>query len=150
MKHVLRALAAAAFLSLCVAGATQALSSGTSMISGTAIDAKDHQPLMGVKVAVYPEARTPNSNMIAATISHKDGGFRLDGLGGGQYQVELTKPGYEVQILSGLSLRSNERAVIGEPVALNRASAEYATKMACNSLVRPEQTGSVYVVCAGR
>lgn len=150
MKHMLPVLAVAAILTLVAGGATPALSSDTSSISGKAVDAKNQQPLAGVKVAVYPDARTPSSKMLAVTMTHKDGSFHLDGLTTGQYQLELSKPGYAVQILSGLSIRSNERAVIGEPVALGRASAEYATQMACNNLVRPEETASVYIVCAGK
>jgi hypothetical protein len=150
MKHVLLGVAAAAVLSLSLAGATQASSSNVSSINGKAVDAKSQAPLAGVKVALYPDTRTPSSKMLAMTMTHKDGSFRLDGLAAGQYQLELSKAGYAVQILSGLSIRSNERAVIGEPVALGRASAEYATQMACNNLVRPEETASVYIVCAGK
>jgi hypothetical protein len=150
MKHTPLALAAAALLSLSAIAATQAQPPDSSSISGKTVDARTQAPLMGVKVAAYPDARTPSSKMIAVTMTHKDGSFRLDGLSAAQYQLELSKAGYEVQILSGLSVRSNERAVIGEPVALGRASAEYAAQMACNNLVRPEETASVYIVCAGK
>jgi hypothetical protein len=150
MKHTLRVLAAAALLSLSMTSLTHASSVAGSSISGTAVDVQNQQPLIGVKVAVYPDPRSPSAKMVAVTMTHKDGSFRLDALAAGQYQLELSKAGYSLQILSGLSIRSNERAVIGEPVALGRASAEYATKMACNNLVRPDETASVYIVCAGR
>lgn len=150
MKNIFKIAAFATTLLLIPAFGYAWPAHGTSSISGRVVDAKYQHELGGVKVAAYADPRTPSSKMLAAALSGKDGSFRLEGLGGGRYQLELTKMGFAVEILSGLSVRANERLVIGEPVGLARASEEYATKMACNTLVRPGEVGSVYVVCAGK
>jgi 5-hydroxyisourate hydrolase-like protein (transthyretin family) len=147
MKQLLCILAIAA--TLFVSAQPMAQAAGTSTITGQTLDAKTHKPVMGVRVDLYADTASSHK-ILAATMSRKDGSFSLEGLGGGQYRVELTKMGYEVQVLTGLTVRSKERTIIGEPIALHTASEEYKAKMACNSIVRPEQTGSVYVVCSGK
>jgi 5-hydroxyisourate hydrolase-like protein (transthyretin family) len=129
---------------------TSALALGTSSISGQVVDAKTHHPVTGVRVDLYADTSSTNKKVLAATLSRKDGSFRLSGVDEGQYRVELTKMGYEVEVLSGLAVRSQERTIIGEPVALHAASEEYESKMACNTLIQPHQTASVYYVCSGR
>jgi hypothetical protein len=129
---------------------TSALATGASSISGQVVDAKTHQPVVGAKVDLYADTSSTNRKVLAATLSRKDGSFRLSGLNEGQYRVELTKMGYEVEVLSGLTVRLQERTIIGEPVALHAASEEYEGKMACNTLVQPHQTASVYIVCSGK
>ncbi len=149
MKQLLCISAIVATLLVSAAAQPMAQAAGTSSITGQTLDAKTHKPVMGVKVDVYEDTATPRK-VLAATTSRKDGSFNLAGLEGGQYRVELTKMGYEVQVLTGLTVRPSEHTIIGEPIALHMADEEYQQKMACNSIVRPDQTGSVYVVCSGR
>jgi 5-hydroxyisourate hydrolase-like protein (transthyretin family) len=149
MKQLLCISAIVATLLVSAATQPMAQAAGTSSISGQTLDAKTHKPVMGVRVDVYADTATAHK-ILAAAMSRKDGSFNLAGLDGGQYRVELTKMGYEVQVLTGLTVRSKERTIIGEPIPLHTASEEYEAKMACNSIVRPEQTGSVYVVCSGK
>jgi 5-hydroxyisourate hydrolase-like protein (transthyretin family) len=149
MKQLLCISAIVATLLVSAAAQPMAQAAGTSAVTGQTLDAKTHKPLMGVKINVYEDTATPHK-VLAATYSRKDGSFNLTGLPGGQYRVELTKMGYEVQVLTGLTVRPSEHTIIGEPIALHTASEEYQQKMACNNLVRPDQTGSVYVVCSGK
>ncbi len=132
---------------ICV-GAAKAQSN--SAISGKIIDEKTHHPIGAVKVEVFADEESNNPKLLGSTLSAHDGTFRVGGLSGGQYRVELTKSGYAVQILTGLAVRPNEHTIIGVPVAMARASSEYALKMACNSLVRQEEVADVYVVCGGK
>ena len=150
MKQLLKTGAFIAVLLICVCVGRAALGQGTSSISGTVVDAKTHQPVVGVRVDVFADSSATNSKTLAASMSRKDGTFLLEGLNGGQYRVSLSKMGYAVEELTGLSVKSKERTIIGVPIALHGASEEYASKMACNRLIRPDSTADVYVVCAGR
>ena len=149
MKQLLCISAIVATLIISATTQPMAQAAGMSSITGQTLDAKTHKPVVGVRVDLYADTASPHK-ILAATMTRKDGTFSLAGLRGGQYRVELTKMGYEVQVLTGLTVRSSERTIIGEPIALHTASEEYKAKMACNSIVRPEETGSVYVVCAGK
>ncbi len=149
MKHLLHITAAALLLTL--AASSGVLAQGTSSISGRIVDARNHDPIIGARVDLFADTPASKSDkVIAAALSGKDGNFLLSGVAAGQYRVEITKMGYAVQELSGLAVQEREHTIVGEPIALSLASDDYAAKMACNKLVRPDVTGDVYVVCAGK
>ena len=149
MKQLLCTAAIVAALFISTASQPMAQAAGISSISGRALDAQTRKPLLGVRVDVFADAGMSHK-VLAATVSRKDGTFTISGLDGGQYRVELTKMGYEVETLTGLTVRPRERTIIGEPITLHTATQDYQAKMACNTTVRPEQTGDVYVVCSGK
>lgn len=149
MKQLLCIAAIAAALFISAGSQPMAQAAGMSSISGRTLDAQTHKPVLGVRVDVFADTGTSHK-VLAAALSRKDGSFTISGLEGGQYRVELTKMGYQVEVLTGLTVRPSERTIIGEPITLHTASEDYQAKMACNATVRPEQTGDVYVVCSGK
>ncbi|MDQ6766376.1 MAG: carboxypeptidase-like regulatory domain-containing protein [Candidatus Eremiobacteraeota bacterium] len=153
IKHFLKIAtiaASLAVLALIQTGTQRAAFADASSISGKVVDAQTHQPLASVRIDLFADTTAPHPKMLAAAMSRKDGSFHLAGLSGGQYRLELSKMGYMVQLLTGLAVNPSQRTIIGEPIALYKASQEYSEKMACNKLVRPEATADVYIVCAGR
>ncbi len=153
MSNRIRTMALAATLILtCAPALGFAHANGTSSISGQIIDARNREPVAGAKIDLFQDTTSSKGAYpFAIALSRKDGSFHLSGLSEGQFRLEVLKMGYEVQVLSGLSLQEQEHLIVGEPIAMAKASEEYAQKMVCNSpLVRPDQSGDVYVVCAGR
>lgn len=124
--------------------------SGAASISGTIIDGISHKPVGGAKIEAFLDTNGPSGYPAAVSQTQKDGTFRLSALKAGAYRLHVVKMGYAMQELSGLTLDDQEHLILGEPVNLVAASAEDMTKMACNSIVRPDATGDVYVVCAGK
>jgi carboxypeptidase family protein len=135
---------------LCATALGDARAQGTSSIGGRIVDARNQQPIIGARVDLFADSLVPSSKILAATLTRKDGSFSLSGVAAGQYRLQVSKMGYALQELSGLLVQDNERTIVGEPIAIYPASDEYAEKMACNKLVRPDATGDVYVVCANR
>jgi 5-hydroxyisourate hydrolase-like protein (transthyretin family) len=149
MKQLLCLTAIAAALFISAASQPVAQAAGMSSISGRTLDAQTHKPVLGVRVDVFADTGMSHK-VLAAAVSRKDGTFTVSGLDGGQYRVELSKMGYQVEMLTGLTVRPSERTIIGEPITLKTATDDYQAKMACNTIVRPEQTADVYVVCSGK
>jgi len=150
MKHLLAITALVATL-LCAMAQGDALAQVTSSVGGRIVDARNQQPIIGARVDLFADSSASSgAKVLAATLTRKDGSFTLSGIAAGQYRLQVSKMGYALQELSGLLVQDNERTIVGEPIALYPASDEYAEKMACNKLVRPDATGDVYVVCAGK
>ena len=148
MRHLPLAIAAAMLLAGFAAADRTALAQESSSISGRVVDVRTHQPIGGAKVEVQADGATLRSpKAFGAALSRKDGGFHVDGLRAGRYQIVLTKVGYSIQLLTGLSVRAGERTIVGEPIAMHPASVDDMQKMACNSIVQPGQSADVYVVC---
>lgn len=141
---------AALTVAVVTAGMWVSSAHGTASISGTVVDANSHRPVAGAKIEAFADVGHSGSYAVAVGRTRSDGIFRLSGLRAGAYKLQVLKMGYAVQELSGLSLADQEHLIVGEPVGLVAASAEDMMKMACNSVVRPEATGDVYVVCAGK
>ena len=150
MKHLLTTTMLALTL-LCATAQGDARAQGTSSIGGRIVDARNQQPIIGARVDLFADSLAPSgAKVLAATLTRKDGSFSLSGVAAGQYRLQVSKMGYAVQELSGLLVQDNERTIVGEPIAIYPASDEYAEKMACNKLVRPDETGDVYVVCGAK
>lgn len=148
---MLVALRIATLALVLVAAATSlSFANGAASISGTVIDANSHKPVAGAKIEAFLGTNPTHGYPVAVGQTRKDGNFRLSGLQAGSYKLHVMKMGYSLQELSGLTLDDQEHLIVGEPVGLIAASADDMVKMACNSIVRPDQTGDVYVVCAGR
>jgi hypothetical protein len=148
---MLAALRIAALTGALIITATWASSAnGTASISGRVVDANNHRPIAGAKVEAFADAGGSAGYAVAVGQTRSNGNFHLGGLRAGAYRLQVLKMGYAVQELSGLSLGDQEHLIVGEPVGLVAASFEDMMKMACNSVVRPDATGDVYVVCAGK
>ena len=117
--------------------------SGAASISGTIIDGISHKPVGGAKIEAFLDTNGSSGYPAAVSQTQRDGTFRLSALKAGAYRLHVVKMGYAMQELFG-------HLILGEPVNLVAASVEDMTKMACNSIVRPDATGDVYVVCAGK
>jgi hypothetical protein len=149
MLAVLRVAALAAVV--IVSSTWQSTANGTGSISGRVVDARSHKAVTGAKIELFADAGGSKVGYaVALSQTRGDGDFRVTGLRAGAYRLQVLKMGYAVQELSGLTLDDQEHLIVGEPVGLVAASAEDMMKMACNSVVRPDATGDVYVVCAGR
>jgi hypothetical protein len=93
-----------------------------SVIGGRVVDSVDQRPLSGVQVDVFDDSLGSHaSTAIATTMTHKDGSFSLLGLRSGNYHLELVKRGYALEIVTGVSVRSDERLLISEPFGMRTA-----------------------------
>ncbi|MBV8669235.1 MAG: carboxypeptidase regulatory-like domain-containing protein [Candidatus Eremiobacteraeota bacterium] len=146
------ALRVAALAAVVIVSTTwQSAADGTASISGRVVDARSHKAVTGAKIELFADAgSSKNGYAVAVSQTHSNGDFHVSGLRAGAYKLQVVKMGYAVQEISGLTLDNQEHLIVGEPVGLVAASAEDMMKMACNSVVRPDATGDVYVVCAGK
>ena len=151
MTQRIRLVALAILILVCAPAQPTALAQDASSVSGRVVDAASHKPVSGAKIDLFADApSSKGANALEVTLSRKDGGFQLMGVPAGQYRVEITKMGYAVQVLSGLLVQEREHVIVGEPIALVMASADDVEKMACNTVVRPDEVADVYVVCSRR
>jgi hypothetical protein len=94
----------------------------TAMIGGSVVDSVDQRPLGGVQVDVFDDSLGwSKTKAIASTMTTDDGRFSLPGLRGGNYHIELAKRGYALEIITGFSLRSDERILIAQPFGMRTA-----------------------------
>ncbi len=146
------ALATLFILIVSIAVAGPAAAQNNSSLRGQVTDARNHQPLEGVRTVLY---NLHGTKPIASTFTDRGGSFRLDGLRSGLYRLEFSKPGYRGLAIEGIGVRANEIMVIAGSVALSAGNASLAAAVAraengkCGSLVQPGVTADVYVVCAG-
>lgn len=94
----------------------------TAMIGGSVVDSVDQRPLGGVQVDVFDDSLGwSKSKAIMSTMTTSDGHFSLPGLRGGVYHIELAKRGYALEIITGFSLRADERVLIAQPFGMRTA-----------------------------
>jgi hypothetical protein len=108
---------------LCSAGIAAATPAHmTSVVGGRVVDSINQRPLGGVQVDVFDDSVGSHaSKAIATTTTDKDGGFSLPGLRSGSYRLELVKRGYALEVITGLSLRPDERVLIARPFGMRAA-----------------------------
>jgi hypothetical protein len=150
MKQAIVLLVAAMALIAALAWMTPGLTQETSSIHGSVVDSKNHRPLQSIEVAAYA---VHQRRAVGSALTGKDGTFAIRGLAGGDYKLVISATGYEVENVTGVSLRPAERLIIAGAIPLRRASLTSQTGIArpkCSSLVNPNETASVYVVCGGR
>jgi hypothetical protein len=94
----------------------------SSVIGGRVVDSITHRPLGGVQVDVFDDAsRAHPGRAIVTTVTNQNGSFSLLGLHSGTYHLELAKRGYALEIVTGLSVRPDERILIGQPFGMRTA-----------------------------
>lgn len=93
----------------------------TSALGGSVIDSVDHHPLAGVQVDVFADGALHADKAIATTMTRGDGSFSLLGLRGGSYRLELSKRGYALEIVTGVSLAPGESIRISPAFGLRSA-----------------------------
>jgi Carboxypeptidase regulatory-like domain/Domain of unknown function (DUF3244) len=94
----------------------------SSVIGGRVVDSITHRPLGGVQVDVFDDANGSHpGRAIVTTVTNQHGNFSLLGLRSGTYHLELAKRGYALEIVTGLSVRPDERILIGQPFGMRTA-----------------------------
>lgn len=94
----------------------------SAMIGGSVVDSVDQRPLGGVQVDVFDDSLGwSKTKAIMSTMTTSDGHFSLPGLRGGIYHIELAKRGYALEIITGFSLRTDERVLIAQPFGMRTA-----------------------------
>ena len=146
MRSLLLSTAAAAALSLAILGTASA--AGNSSLSGRVVDIKTLQPVPDAKVEAFMGS-SYRAAAKATTDAH--GAFVLQGLDGGNYRVQFEKAGYQRTMIAGINVRSGERMIEAAPIAMYPNGVplpNFAMAKPCGSMVDPEQTADVYIVCS--
>lgn len=120
MRQLLAIMASAATLLLTASIASASLPHVGSMIGGKVVDSLNMGPLGGVRVDVFADSGA-GSKIVSSTTTAKDGSFALIGLQRGSYHLELEKRGYALEIVTGFSLKEDERFFIAAPVGMRTA-----------------------------
>jgi hypothetical protein len=147
MRSFLRTTVIAA-TAMIIASTTLASASWTASMSGTIVDIKTLQPVADATVKVY-EAK--GSQVLGKATSDAHGAFVISGLRGGQYRLQFEKPGYQRTIVAGVYVRPGERMIEAAPIAMYPNGVRlpnFAMSQPCGSLIQPNETADVYVVCS--
>jgi hypothetical protein len=140
--QIASSLAAAAVI---IASAGQALAQQSSL-SGVVLNASDNKPLSGVRVDVYD----PHGQSVATTTSDTDGKFTLVALEPGMYTVYMNHDRFATHILYDVPIRGGAKLRLAESENMEPLNGKWYMQMAsaCERLVWPEQTASLYTVCS--
>lgn len=85
---------------------------GTGKISGCIRNAGSSQPVGNAAVTLFSAT---DSTMVAGTIANSDGSFVISMLSTGDYYLEISEPGFEIEHIAGLNVRSvHPKIDIGE------------------------------------
>lgn len=120
MRRLLAAVAAASSLLLTVGVAYASVPLIGSVIGGRVVDSLNLGPLGGVRVDVFADSGSA-SKIVRSTTTAKDGTFAVAGLGRGSYHLELEKRGYALEVVTGFSLKNDERFFMTNPVGMRTA-----------------------------
>ncbi len=120
MRLLLAVVGAASSLLLTVSVAYASVPLVGSVIGGRVVDSLNLGPLGGVRIEVFADSGSA-SKIVRSTTTAKDGSFAVSGLGRGSYHLEMEKRGYALEVVTGFSLRKDERFFIPQPVGMRTA-----------------------------
>lgn len=142
--QIASSLAAAAVLFLASAG--QALADPSSL-SGVVLDASSSQPISGVTVDVYD----PRGQSVAKSSTDRDGKFTIASLEPGMYTVYMNHAKFATHILYDVPIRGGGKLRLWQPENMEPLNGKWYMQMAsaCERVVWPDQTASLYTVCNG-
>ncbi len=120
MRLLLAVVGAASSLLLTVSVAYASVPLVGSVIGGRVVDSLNLGPLGGVRIEVFADSGSA-SKIVSSTTTAKDGSFAVSGLGRGSYHLEMEKRGYALEVVTGFSLKKDERFFITQPVGMRTA-----------------------------
>lgn len=125
-----------------------AQTAANSAVSGRVVDARNNNPLAGVKVTAYRIGFTVAQ---ATAMTDAQGQFTLNGLTGGDYRLLFERAGYPRALATGIGVKPHDHLVLIAAFALqSRVKAQQALVAdPCSSLLQPGQVADIYVVCSG-
>lgn len=148
MRWILSAATAALLLTIAVSNAT-ASNSWTAAVSGSVVDVKSLDPVADATIKIFS---AQGSRVLGRATSDEHGTFSIGGLQGGQYRLQFEKHGYQSTIVAGLYVRPGERYIEAAPIAMYPVGVplpKVSVSNPCGSMVDPNQTADVYVICSG-
>jgi 5-hydroxyisourate hydrolase-like protein (transthyretin family) len=138
----------AALSSAAPGGYLVAAQTAPAAISGRVVDARNNNPLAGVKVTAFRIGFT-----VAQSTASTDaqGQFTLNGLTGGDYRLLFERAGYPRALAGGIGVKPHDHLVLVAAFALqSKVKAQQALVAdPCSSLLQPGQVADIYVVCSG-
>ncbi len=122
----------------------------SAQISGQVVDARDGSPLPHVQIlAVSASTKDVESTAFADRTGH----FTLRGLRGDSYRLVFARSGYGQAYADGITVSPSDHLVMISPFAVQAVPVamiqELGMRPQCGSLIQPDQTSDVYVVCSG-
>jgi hypothetical protein len=143
-RYIGPSLAAAVIMLLALTGRAAAASSS---LSGIVVDGSNNVPLTNVFVQAFGS----NGQRLAYVTTDQDGRFLMPSLEPGTYRFEMSHPGYATAIWYDVRINGGRTLHLYEPVGMDSEKTAHAKNLAaCERLVWPSQTASLYVVCAGK
>jgi len=143
-SYVGPSLAAAVIMLLALTGRAAA---APSSLSGIVVDGASNVPLTNVSVQAFGN----NGQRLAYVATDQDGRFLMPSLEPGTYRLEMSHPGYATAIWYDVHISGGRVLRLYEPVGMDSEKTAHAKNLAaCERLVWPSQTASLYVVCSGR
>ncbi len=141
--QIASSLAAAAVILLASTGPALAQQSS---LSGVVLNASNEKPLSGVRVDVFD----PHGQSVATTTSDIDGKFTIADLEPGMYTVYMNHDKFATHILYDVPIRGGARLRLAESENMEPLNGKWYMQMAsaCERLVWPDQTASLYTVCS--
>jgi carboxypeptidase family protein len=146
MRWISLTLAVVAAISFATSGAS---ASWSASVSGKVVNVQTLDPVSGAIVKVYTEN---GGQVLGKATSDAGGNFVVSGLRGGLYRLQFEKHGYQGTVVAGLTIRPSERLVEAAPIAMYPDGVplpKMSANSPCGSLVDPQQTADVYIVCSG-
>lgn len=77
-------------------------------IKGVILDQDNNEPLEYVSVAIFS---LDDKKLVTGTVTELDGSFTIDGLGKGQYYVEVSFIGYEKHVVKEIQIEENKASI---------------------------------------
>jgi len=131
-------LALVALFALILCQGTWVLAGTTGSITGTVTDKATNAPIAGAKVT----AASPSQ--VASTTTDASGHYGLLSLAPDTYTLSVDKSGYQATSLAGVTVQSDQNAVITLPTNKELRTIARTTARSSGSLVRAGVTTDVY------